>query len=43
MSNPQTSEITQIVQNWNDGNGEAKEELLPFVNKELDIQKHFHR
>jgi RNA polymerase sigma factor (TIGR02999 family) len=32
------SEITQILQEWNDGNEDAKERLLPFVYDELKRQ-----
>ena len=35
MSDKQTSEITQILQDWNDGETDAKERLLPFVYDEL--------
>jgi RNA polymerase sigma factor (TIGR02999 family) len=38
MSERQTSEITQILQDWNDGNEAAKEKLLPFVYDELRRQ-----
>ena len=38
MSERQTSEITQILQDWNDGNEMAKEQLLPFVYDELRRQ-----
>ena len=38
MSDKQTPEITQILQDWNDGNEEAKERLLPFVYDELKRQ-----
>lgn len=38
MSERQTSEITQILQAWNDGNEAAKEQLLPFVYDELRRQ-----
>ena len=38
MSNKQASEITRILQDWNDGNAEAKEQLLPFVYDELKRQ-----
>jgi len=34
----QSSEITQILQDWNDGNEDAKERLLPFVYDELKRQ-----
>ncbi|MBS1793238.1 MAG: sigma-70 family RNA polymerase sigma factor [Acidobacteria bacterium] len=33
-----SSEITQILQDWNDGNEDAKERLLPFVYDELKRQ-----
>lgn len=36
MSNKQLSEITQILQDWNDGNEDAEERLLPFVYDELN-------
>lgn len=38
MSEKQPSEITQILQDWNDGNEDAKERLLPFVYDELRRQ-----
>ncbi len=38
MSDKQTSEITQILQDWNDGELDAKERLLPFVYDELRRQ-----
>ncbi len=38
MGDKQASEITQILQDWNDGNVEAKERLLPFVYDELKRQ-----
>lgn len=38
MSEPEPSEITQILQDWNDGNVDAKERLLPFVYDELKRQ-----
>ena len=38
MSEKQPSEITQILQDWNDGNDGAKERLLPFVYDELRRQ-----
>lgn len=41
MSDKQTPEITQILQNWNDGNEDAKEMLLPFVYDELKRQARF--
>ena len=34
-------EITQILQDWNDGNEAAKERLLPFVYDELKRQARF--
>jgi len=41
MSQQQTSEITQILQDWNDGDETAKEQLLPFVYDELKRQARF--
>jgi RNA polymerase sigma-70 factor, ECF subfamily len=38
MSEQQNSEITQILQDWNDGSETAKERLLPFVYDELKRQ-----
>jgi len=38
MSEKSSSEITQILQDWNDGNEDAKERLLPFVYDELKRQ-----
>ena len=38
MSEQTPSEITQILQDWNDGNADAKERLLPFVYDELRRQ-----
>ena len=38
MSEQQASEITQILQDWNDGEADAKERLLPFVYDELRRQ-----
>ncbi len=38
MSEKATSEITQILQNWNDGEIDAKERLMPFVYEELKRQ-----
>lgn len=38
MSDNPASEITQILQDWNDGNEAAKEKLLPFVYDELKRQ-----
>ncbi|HLM59727.1 MAG TPA: sigma-70 family RNA polymerase sigma factor [Pyrinomonadaceae bacterium] len=41
MSERQTSEITEILQDWNGGNEAAKEQLLPFVYDELRRQARF--
>ncbi|CAN5128476.1 ECF-type sigma factor [soil metagenome] len=41
MSEKQTPEITQILQDWNNGNENAKELLLPFVYDELKRQARF--
>ncbi len=41
MSEKQSSEITQILQDWNNGNDAAKEQLLPFVYDELKRQARF--
>ena len=41
MNEKQTSEITQILQDWNDGREDAKEKLLPFVYDELKRQAGF--
>jgi RNA polymerase sigma-70 factor, ECF subfamily len=41
MSEKQTSEITRILQDWNDGNEDAKERLLPFVYDQLRRQASF--
>ena len=41
MSERQPSEITKILQDWNDGNEEAKDRLLPFVYDELKRQARF--
>ena len=41
MNKQETSEITQILQDWNDGNADAKERLLPFVYEELKRQAKF--
>jgi RNA polymerase sigma-70 factor, ECF subfamily len=41
MSEKQVSEITRILQDWNDGNEEAKDELLPFVYEELKRQARY--
>ena len=38
MSDKQTPEITQILQDWNNGDEDAKERLLPFVYDELKRQ-----
>lgn len=38
MNQQTTPEITQILQDWNDGNTDAKERLLPFVYEELKRQ-----
>src|SRR5215216_7664118 len=38
MSEPLPLEITQILQDWNAGNEDAKERLLPFVYDELRRQ-----
>ena len=38
MSDKQVSEITRILQDWNDGDQDAKEKLLPFVYDELRRQ-----
>ena len=38
MNEPQPSEITQILQDWNDGETDAKDRLLPFVYDELKRQ-----
>ncbi len=38
MSEQKNSEITQILQDWNNGKEEAKERLLPFVYDELKRQ-----
>lgn len=36
------SDITQILQDWNDGNEEAKERLLPYVYDELKRQARYY-
>lgn len=41
MSEQKTPEITQILQDWNDGNEDAKERLLPFVYEELKRQARY--
>lgn len=38
MEDRDSSEITQILQSWNDGDAAAKERLLPFVYDELKRQ-----
>ncbi len=38
MSEKSSAEITQILQDWNDGSEDAKERLLPFVYDELKRQ-----
>ncbi len=38
MSQQQVAEITQILQDWNDGREDAKERLVPFVYDELKRQ-----
>ncbi|MEJ7578745.1 MAG: sigma-70 family RNA polymerase sigma factor [Pyrinomonadaceae bacterium] len=38
MSEKSSAEITQILQDWNDGNEGAKERLIPFVYDELKRQ-----
>ncbi len=38
MNEQKASEITQILQDWNDGREDAKERLLPFVYDELKRQ-----
>jgi RNA polymerase sigma factor (TIGR02999 family) len=38
MSEKQSAEITQILQDWNNGKADAKERLLPFVYDELRRQ-----
>jgi RNA polymerase sigma factor (TIGR02999 family) len=41
MSENHASEITRILQDWNDGSEDAKERLLPFVYDELRRQARF--
>ncbi len=41
MSKHQPAEITQILQEWNDGSEEAGERLFPFVYNELKKQARF--
>lgn len=41
MNQKEASEITQILQDWNDGNTAAKEQLLPFVYDELRRQARY--
>ena len=38
MSEREPLEITQILQDWNDGHTDAKERLLPYVYDELKRQ-----
>lgn len=38
MEQPQTSEITQILHDWNNGDQDAEERLLPFVYAQLKRQ-----
>jgi RNA polymerase sigma factor (TIGR02999 family) len=38
MSEPETAKITRILQDWNDGDEEARERLVPFVYEELKRQ-----
>ena len=38
MDKRTSSEITKILQDWNNGREEAKEQLLPFVYEELKRQ-----
>lgn len=38
MNDQNTSEITQILGDWNDGDDDAKERLMPFVYQELKRQ-----
>ena len=38
MSEKSAAEITQILQDWNDGDEDAKERLIPFVYDELKRQ-----
>lgn len=41
MENLETSEITRILQDWNDGDENAVERLLPFVYNELRHQANY--
>lgn len=41
MNKNQQLEITSILQDWNDGNAEAKERLIPYVYEELKKQARF--
>lgn len=41
MNEKQSAEITAILQDWNSGNEEAKERLIPFVYEELKKQARF--
>lgn len=38
MSDPETAKITRILQDWNDGDEDASERLVPFVYDELKRQ-----
>jgi RNA polymerase sigma factor (TIGR02999 family) len=38
MSEPETAKITRILQDWNDGDQDAQERLVPFVYEELKRQ-----
>lgn len=40
MSEKESADITQILQDWNDGDEDAKDRLLPFVYDELKRQAH---
>jgi RNA polymerase sigma factor (TIGR02999 family) len=42
MQNEQAAEITQILQDWNSGNEEARDQLLPFVYDELKRQARYY-
>lgn len=41
MSDKSTSEITRILQDWNNGDEDAKERLIPFVYDELKRQARY--
>ncbi len=41
MNKPDVSEITQILRDWNDGDGNAIEKLLPIVYDELKSQARY--